>query len=396
MMDRNKIYEKIDKLIYLSVFIYALVSCFSAYNELRAFLRIALILGIFSWWIKRPRITLNTKHLRLLGIFFLLIFLSIFWNQFPITYKANLAYFNNNYLNPVFGLFVIILFVRKKEWVKSLFIALAISFLINNLYGIYQFFCGESRVAGFTEHWMSMAGIIIILFFVMLSITLRKSFLPQYHWLFTLSTIISIPVIFFNGTRAVWIIFLILLPVLFIELYPKKGIVYFLLVLLLAGSCMFQIDAARQRFSTITDMHYQSNSERLLMWESAWRMYKDYPIAGVGIGNYKSLYFEKYMSPNSIEHLGHAHNVPLQLLAETGIIGFIGYSTFFGYVLLESFKRWRTKKDLVAIMMFMITTGFLLQGFTEMNLGNQLGITRLYWFIFGIYLVLTDAITYKI
>jgi O-antigen ligase len=395
-MDRNKIYQQIDKIIYFSVFMYALVSCFSAYNELRAFLRIALLMGFFSWWIKRPRITLKTQHLRFLGIFYLIIFLSIFWSPFPMTYEENFSYFNNNYLNPLMGLFIIILFVRKKEWIKNLFVALAISFIINNLFGIYQFIRGENRVTGLTEHYMSMAGVIIVLFFAMLLLTLKKSFLPKYHWVFLLSTIISIPVIFFNGTRAIWFIFLLLLPILFFQLYPKKGIVYFLIILLLAGSCMFQIDATRQRFSTIADMQYQSNSERLLMWGSAWNMFRDYPLTGVGIGNYKNLYFEKYINPKTVEHLGHAHNVPLQLLAETGVIGFLGYAVFFGYVLFESFKRWRRREDLLGLMMFMMTAGFILQGFTEMNLGNNLGITRIYWFIFGMYLVLTDAIAYKI
>jgi O-antigen ligase len=74
--------------------------------------------------------------------------------------------------------------------------------------------------------------------------------------------------------------------------------------------------------------------ERMANWHSAWNMYEDNPLFGVGIGNYPEAY-EHYFVKGWREAKGHAHNVYLNMLAEMGIIGLGSYlvlvATFFVY-----------------------------------------------------------------
>lgn len=67
--------------------------------------------------------------------------------------------------------------------------------------------------------------------------------------------------------------------------------------------------------------------ERLAHWQAAVAMAADHPLFGLGLGNYEVLY-ERYRLINWEDALGHAHNLYLNMLAETGAIGLLAYSCF--------------------------------------------------------------------
>lgn len=68
------------------------------------------------------------------------------------------------------------------------------------------------------------------------------------------------------------------------------------------------------------------DSERVLLWISSWHMFLDYPILGVGFGNWAEYYKASYISPLAKEPwLPNPHNLYLYLLSETGIVGFVSY-----------------------------------------------------------------------
>ncbi len=67
-----------------------------------------------------------------------------------------------------------------------------------------------------------------------------------------------------------------------------------------------------------------SVTERLSLWRAAWAMTLEHPLTGVGWGGYSAQYFEFITAMDasglySLYH--HAHNIVLQLLAETGVPG---------------------------------------------------------------------------
>lgn len=77
------------------------------------------------------------------------------------------------------------------------------------------------------------------------------------------------------------------------------------------------------RGQVITDANY-AVLERLAHWQAAVGMMNDYPWLGVGFGAYEAAY-PRYALMNWPMALGHAHNYYLNLLAETGVVGFSAY-----------------------------------------------------------------------
>lgn len=75
------------------------------------------------------------------------------------------------------------------------------------------------------------------------------------------------------------------------------------------------------RFTRVWEVGIENSDarERLDLWKVSWQIFRDHPWFGVGLGNYPSA-VAKYS-----DSLGgmHAHNVPLQMLAETGLLGFV-------------------------------------------------------------------------
>lgn len=80
--------------------------------------------------------------------------------------------------------------------------------------------------------------------------------------------------------------------------------------------------------------------ERLAHWQAALNMARHHPWLGVGLGAYGAAY-DQYRLLNWHEPLGHAHNYYLNILAEAGIIGLIGYSLLWAMVFLFT---WRLRR----------------------------------------------------
>jgi len=74
--------------------------------------------------------------------------------------------------------------------------------------------------------------------------------------------------------------------------------------------------------------------ERMAHWIAAIRMWVRSPVLGVGPGNYAAVYPEVNI-PMWTDPLGHAHNIYLNVLAETGAIGLAVY-----IILWTSIIRW--------------------------------------------------------
>jgi O-antigen ligase len=66
--------------------------------------------------------------------------------------------------------------------------------------------------------------------------------------------------------------------------------------------------------------------ERVLLWTAAWQMFLDHPVTGVGLLHFNDAYMAHYLSPLAKEpNLPHPHNLFLDFLAETGLVGFSAY-----------------------------------------------------------------------
>jgi hypothetical protein len=90
----------------------------------------------------------------------------------------------------------------------------------------------------------------------------------------------------------------------------------------------------------ITDANF-AVVERAAHWMAAWRMFERSPWLGVGAGQYASVY-PTVAWPRWQDPLGHAHNYWLNVLAEGGLLGLLGYASF---VLIAFCVAWRAARQ---------------------------------------------------
>lgn len=94
---------------------------------------------------------------------------------------------------------------------------------------------------------------------------------------------------------------------------------------LAAGLAALPVVARLPRFASLLDFTSGTTFFRLRLWLSAWRMFLDYPLLGVGPDNFLYLYRSRYILPEAWEEpdLSHPHNLVLDFLTRTGLLGFL-------------------------------------------------------------------------
>ena len=200
------------------------------------------------------------------------------------------------------------------------------------------------------------------------------------------AAVVGFCALLFNGTRGVWLSTLFLIPAV-ILIYAKnkmKSLVAIFAILATAGGIFFVTPNLSARFWTVTDMQMQSNSERLLMWQSALNMFKDNPVFGVGYGQYKFAYQNEYILPEAKERSQeHAHNNIFQMLAECGIAGAAAFICLWGYFSYFSLNTWFKEKNIAWLLYFCVIWGTMLHGLTEFNFETSVT-SKIFWYTLGL------------
>lgn len=81
-----------------------------------------------------------------------------------------------------------------------------------------------------------------------------------------------------------------------------------------------------------------SGSGRFVLWEVAWRDFKANPLLGVGTRNYEATYHQLREEPRP-DDVRQAHSLPLEILAERGIVGGILFVGFLGVCAIRGVWR---------------------------------------------------------
>ena len=264
---------------------------------------------------------------------------------------------------------------------------------LTSVYAVCQGLSGMSRANGFYGHPMTLGGWLCIFLPLLLIEFFEKKLLGKYYWLAGLAFCICSAGLVFNATRGAWLAVAVVSAVLLIYYMfkSKRNLATSIIFIALISTVLLNNPKFMHRLDTIDDFNkYQSNTERILIWQSAWNMFKDHPILGVGLGQYTENYQQKYISPQAKEpNLTHAHNNFMQMLAENGIVGFVGFLIMFGYIIFKNLIAWFKGRNVYALMIVSATVCLLLQGFTEYNVGNS-AVIKMYWLVLGLLVVLSE------
>ncbi|MEW5924483.1 MAG: O-antigen ligase family protein [Candidatus Zixiibacteriota bacterium] len=115
-----------------------------------------------------------------------------------------------------------------------------------------------------------------------------------------------------------------------------KVILFAAAVLLIAGVWSAMPGQYRQRYMTLSDMEdiNQTSSGRIEIWEAGIKMIAARPILGVGAGAFSTAAGSGNFGYSSYME---AHNLYIQLMATTGIIGFVVWFAFI-YFLIKNLR----------------------------------------------------------
>lgn len=378
--------RKIEQCIFYFLCGYALFSSTSiAVGNI--FLSLSLTAAVLRLYKKRDdwRSLLHIDKL-LVVPFFIFVGTMFVTSVFSTDAFLSMRVLGDHYLYRMTGFYVVWLFIRDKKKLITLMILAMASHFVNDVVCIYQgVYEGHFRTSGLIGYMMTGGNLAMwVPILVVLVMENRVTGINKYLLYFVL--LVSLLATLYNATRGVWLAIGIVIPVLVLLFIRSKikGIALIVVLTVLTTGIFCIMPALRERALSITNVDMQSNRERLLLWQSASNMFVDYPITGVGYGEFRANYKKSYILPEAKERgLGHAHSNFFQVLAEGGILGIISLIIWWLGTVYYCIRGWLRSRNAGYIAFFGIFAGLMLQGMTEYTMGDSI-VMKLFWFGLGL------------
>lgn len=100
-----------------------------------------------------------------------------------------------------------------------------------------------------------------------------------------------------------------------------------------------------ERFLTIGEVDKGSSAGRIKIWGAAVEMIEDYPVLGVGPGNFSTV-FTQYLPPAENRHF-YAHNDYIQSVSEIGLAAIVIIAWMIAAIYRRGFKKLKNESRLV-------------------------------------------------
>jgi O-antigen ligase len=230
-----------------------------------------------------------------------------------------------------------------------------------------------NRLQGFTSHWMTYAGL-LLLPFIFFSVLLLLGRDKKRAFILSGALAVMLTAIAFSLTRNVWLGIAAALALFLAFFKPRFFLVLAPLSLVLV---LLAPPVIRTRVLSIVDMHDESNRDRIHMVYSGLRIFQDHPWTGVGSNNIEKVIAgnqPRYRHPDAVKINMHLHNNFLQILAERGIFALASFLLACAMIVWQLIKKLADGKSdwrpITAGVLFAFT-GFLVAGMFEYNFGDS-------------------------
>ncbi len=257
--------------------------------------------------------------------------------------------------------------------------------LISSLYSLSQFVAfvvkkiSSPRSYGFESHYMTQAGLMMIIALYSLSfiLNLKKKASYRIYTIFILSSLSLLLTL----TRSAWLGFFI---AVFILLIMKKPVFVSILLFSVIIILIISPSPIKQRLNSFLNFKDITFQNRIVMIKKGIRMIKDNPFWGVGPGMVRYAYtVPRYKVKKREELHSHLHNNFIQIWAARGGFALLSWLFFIVVAFYELIKLkpedsfFKGLRD-SGIFIFL---AFLIAGFFEFNFGDSEVLMLLFFFL---------------
>lgn len=328
----SKTTEYLEKTVQILFFLWAVIIPFSTAG-MQIFLGLLILSGILYYGFQRKLpLKYHTYYLFILAYCFSHLITAIVSDNFM---KSISASFSNDWTLLTIP-FLISLPVQP-EWRKKAFIGLLVSASIVAIIGIIQSITGVDfikghaltpqsnyyRAIGTYSSFLTFAGNELFAFSISLAFISYYKSIKGWKFVIAFISLIILFGIISSFSRNSWIasIFVIILSTLI--LYPKKILHVLSTLIAIAVSIFLFFPNLLERFISIFDL--TQNEGRLTLWATSVKIIQDFPLFGIGSGNFPD-YFFKYKVPGYYDAFSHAHNDFINITVLNGFFGLITWS----------------------------------------------------------------------
>jgi O-antigen ligase len=266
-----------------------------------------------------------------------------------LSFESSLFYFRIG----VFSCLIWYLLEQDKKMLNYFYYALVISFLALIVDGYIQFFTGTNivgfskggdRISSFFGDELIMGSYLSRLFPLLFALFIAKEKKKLETYFMTLFFLLLCSLVLISGERAAFffLCLLFLFTTIFMRGYVKLRLVLsvgFVIVVIIFISSFNQVKnrMVSDPASTITKTIFTQAHDSLI--KTAYNMFLDKPIFGHGPKMFRVICKNEKYAEGTHSCDIHPHNFYVQLLAETGIIGFSFLFSAFAYVLYCAYRQ---------------------------------------------------------
>ena len=363
----------------------------------------------------------NNYFVKFFIIFYLIILISSLFSDYELfSLKSSFFYFRFT----LFALSVWYLIDTCKNFLIYFFFTLSCSFLVLVADGYIQYFFNKNiiglipitdangpRISSFFGSELIMGSYLSRLFplYFGLFIYFKKKMSNVYINLHLIFFSLIYIVIFLTGERTAFLIInlFLIFSIFLIQDYRKKIFFVFLtFALFFLTASYFKPEIGNRVFKYTLSQLQSEHINKLVVFSSmhtghyktGLKMFIDNKILGIGPNNFRQRCDEKKYRTLAYADSGddittacstHPHNIYIQLLAETGIIGFsLVFSLFFSLIILSLKILFKNKKIKIDNLAISLLGGFIVNLFPFMPSGNFFNnyINIIYFLPLGFYL----------
>lgn len=335
---------------------------------------------------ERPWTALHTGLEWPFLIFIFSVFVSVVFAIFPWD-----ALIDSRQVLLISNVYMLHLALRDPRRIRWFLLLLGMAMGLQSAVDVTVFLLGSSHRLGVFQHYMTAAGIKMLLIVFLLPVAIRKGGTRLEKGILLPAVGVTMISLVLTQTRGSWIAVVAGLVLIFALEYRKMLVILVPAMILVYVGLPAQykervVNMVAISSSDTTSATIGSNRSRLRMWETGWWIFRDYPVVGIGNGRMHDVYLW-YRTPIYEAEGCHLHNSYVQVLVTRGVLGFAAMVVLFVAMGRLFYRSWKQTSAMgfssIGLGAMAALFGFLINAMVEYNFGDH-EILVLLWTITGL------------